>query len=94
MTYDPRTPASHDGLHADVRRLVAAVEALLDRSERPVAEPIEQMLADLSAIRGDLVACVGAMTQVAEAVRVLAARSDPSAEIARLRAEMAAGRRV
>ena len=52
------------------------------------------MLADLSAIRGDLVACVGAMTQVAEAVRVLAARSDPSAEIARLRAEMAAGRRV
>ena len=92
MTYAPQPPAPHDALHADVRRLVDAVEALLDRSERPVAEPIEQMLADLSAIRGDLVACAAAMTQVADAVRILAARPDPNVEIARLRKEMDARR--
>lgn len=90
MTQDLRAPAQHHALHADVRRLVDAVEALLDRSERPVAEPIEQMLADLSAIRGDLVACALAMTQVADAVRALAARADLSAELARLRRQIEA----
>ncbi|SFJ26419.1 hypothetical protein [Jannaschia pohangensis] len=88
MTHHTRTPGPHDALHADVRRLLDAVEALLDRSERPVAEPIERMLADLSAIRGDLVACASAMTQVADAVRVLAERPDPGVEIARLRRQL------
>ena len=88
MTDASHTPAPHDALHADVRRLVDAVEALLEHSERPVAEPIEQMLADLSAIRSDLVACAAAMTQVADVVRVLAARPDPGAEIARLNARL------
>ncbi|MEM7709234.1 MAG: hypothetical protein AAF264_00440 [Pseudomonadota bacterium] len=94
MTHHAHTPAPTDALHADVRRLLDAVEALLDRSERPVAEPIEQMLADLSAIRNDLVACAAAMTQVADAVRLLATRPDPSAEIARLRRELQAARRT
>ena len=92
MTYAPQPLAPHDALHADVRRLVDAVEALLEQSERPVAESIEQMLANLSAIRTDLVACAAAMTQVADAVRLLAARPDPSAEIVRLRRELDAGR--
>lgn len=83
--------SAQDALHADVRRLLDAVETLLDRSERPVAEPIEQMLADLSAIRGDFIACAAAMTQVTDAVRILAERPDPGAEIARLHARLDRG---
>ncbi|TFL16132.1 hypothetical protein [Jannaschia formosa] len=82
------TLSETDQLHADVRRLLDALEALLEQSERQTPAPIEQMMADLTAIRASLGACASAMTQVADAVRVLAARPDSSVEIARLHARL------
>ena len=82
------TLSETDQLHADVRRLLDALETLLEQSDRPTASPIERLMSDLTAIRGDLEVCAMAMAQVAEAVRVLAARPDPSVEIARLHARL------
>lgn len=71
-------------LYRDLRRLLDAIEALLERGASPIAAPIEQMLADLHAIQTDLEVCATAMFRTAEAVQALANRTDPTDEIARL----------
>lgn len=72
-------------LHRDLRRLIDAVENLLERGASPIAAPIEQMLRELTSIEGSLNACAIAMMETCDAVQVLAARPDPMSEIMRLR---------
>lgn len=71
-------------LYRDLRRLLDALETLLERGASPIAAPIEQMLADLHAIQTGLEVCATAMFSTAEAVQALANRPDPKDEIARL----------
>lgn len=71
-------------LHRDLRRLLDAIETLLERGASPIAAPIEQMLADLHAIQTSLAVCATAMFRTAEAVQALANRPDPTDEITRL----------
>lgn len=73
-----------DTLHRDLRRLIDAVETLLERGASPIAAPIEQMLADLHAIQTSLNVCAKAMYDTAQAVQHLANRPDPTEEIARI----------
>lgn len=71
-------------LYRDLRRLLDAIETLLERGASPIAAPIEQMLADLHAIQISLEVCATAMYRTAEAVQALADRPDPTDEIARI----------
>jgi hypothetical protein len=58
-------------LHRDVRRLLDLLETLVERDRSPLAAPIEDMLADLHAIRSCLSACAIAMQETARQVEVL-----------------------
>jgi len=71
-------------LYADLRRLLDAIEALLERETSPVSAPLQQMLADLSDIRESLTLCAVAMQTTADLTRTLAARPDPMPELQKI----------
>ena len=71
-------------LHTDLRRLLDALETLLERETSPVAAPIEEMLADLNAIRESLTLCAVAMQTTADLTRTLAARPDPMPKLRKI----------
>lgn len=82
-------PGSDDGdLARDIRRLIDLVERLLDQEAAPVAKPIEQMLANLQAIRDHMVICASAMLETAKTAGLLLDRQDPMPELARLHARL------
>lgn len=82
-------PGSADAdIALDIRRLIDLVERLLDQETAPIAEPIEQMLADLQAIHDHMAICASAMLEAAKTAGLLLDRQDPMPELTRLHARL------